>query len=70
MLCKLQEEEPLLHLVRQEISGEIHVRLMGEVQIEILKKLIQERFGLEVEFDEGSVLYKETILDVTEGGAF
>lgn len=66
-LCKLQEEEPMLHLVRQEISGEIHVRLMGEVQIEILRKLIQERFGLEVEFDEGSVLYKETVLDVTEG---
>ncbi|MCX4338595.1 MAG: TetM/TetW/TetO/TetS family tetracycline resistance ribosomal protection protein [Lachnospiraceae bacterium] len=66
-LCKLQEEEPMLHLVRQELSGEIHVRLMGEVQIEILRKLIQERFGLEVEFDEGSVLYKETILDVTEG---
>lgn len=66
-LCKLQEEEPMLHLVRQELSGEIHVRLMGEVQIEIVRKLIQERFGLEVEFDEGSVLYKETILDVTEG---
>ncbi|MDE5937518.1 MAG: TetM/TetW/TetO/TetS family tetracycline resistance ribosomal protection protein [Lachnospiraceae bacterium] len=66
-LCKLEEEEPLLHLVRQEQSGELHVRLMGEVQIEILKKLIQERFGMEVGFDEGSVLYKETIADVAEG---
>ncbi len=66
-LCKLEEEEPQLHLVRQEHSGEIHVRLMGEVQIEILKKMIQERFGIEVDFDEGSVLYKETITDVAEG---
>lgn len=66
-LCKLEEEEPQLHLVRQEHSREIHVRLMGEVQIEILKKMIQERFGMEVDFDEGSVLYKETITDVAEG---
>lgn len=66
-LCKLEEEEPMLHLVRQEQSGEIHVRLMGEVQIEILRKLILERFGLEVDFDEGSVLYQETIADAAEG---
>lgn len=66
-LCKLEEEDPQLHLVRQEQSGELHVRLMGEVQIEILKKLISGRFGIEVDFDEGSVLYKETIADVAEG---
>lgn len=66
-LCKLKEEEPQLHPVIQEQSGEIHVRLMGEVQIEILRKLIWERFGLEVDFDEGSVLYQETIADVAEG---
>lgn len=66
-LCKLEEEEPHLHPVIQEQSGEIHVRLMGEVQIEILRKLIQERFGVEVSFDEGSVLYKETIANVAEG---
>ncbi len=66
-LCKLEEEEPQLHIVRQEQSGEIHVRLMGEVQIEILLKLILERFGVEVSFDEGSVLYKETIADAAEG---
>ncbi len=66
-LCKLEEEEPQLHLVRQEQSGELHVRLMGEVQIEILRKLIFERFGVEADFDEGSVLYKETIADVAEG---
>ncbi len=66
-LCKLEEEEPQLHPVIQEQSGEIHVRLMGEVQIEILRKLIQERFGVEVSFDEGSVLYKETIANAVEG---
>lgn len=66
-LCKLEEEEPMLHLVRQEQSREIHVRLMGEVQIEILRKLILERFGLEVDFDEGSILYKETIAAAAEG---
>lgn len=66
-LCKLEEEEPQLHVVRQEQSGEIHVRLMGEVQIEIIRNLVLERFGTEVSFDEGSVLYKETIVDVVEG---
>lgn len=66
-LCKLEEEESQLHPMIQEQSGEIHVRLMGEVQIEILRKLIQERFGVEVSFDEGSVLYKETIANVAEG---
>lgn len=66
-LCKLEEEEPQLHIVRQEQSGEIHVRLMGEVQIEIIRDLIRERFGVEVQFDEGSVLYKETIADTVEG---
>lgn len=66
-LCKLEEEEPQLHVVRQAQSGEIHVRLMGEVQIGILENLICQRFGVEVRFDEGSVLYKETIADVSEG---
>lgn len=66
-LCKIQEEEPMLHLLRQEQNGEIHVRLMGEVQIEILRKLMRERFGMAVDFDEGSVLYQETIADVAEG---
>lgn len=66
-LCKLEEEEPQLHIVRQEGSGELHARLMGEVQIEILQRLIEERFDVKVSFGEGSVLYKETIADVTEG---
>lgn len=66
-LRRLEEEEPQLHIARQEQSGEIHVRLMGEIQIEILKNLIADRFGVEVTFDQGSVLYKETIADAVEG---
>ena len=66
-LCKLEEEEPQLHIVWQEESSEIRVQLMGEVQIEILRNLIQERFGVAVDFGEGSILYKETIADVVEG---
>ena len=66
-LCKLEEEEPQLHIVWQEESSEIRVQLMGEVQIEILKNLIQERFDVAVGFGEGSILYKETIADVVEG---
>lgn len=66
-LCQLEEEEPQLHIVWKEQLGEIHVQLMGEVQIEILRNLIYERFGVEVGFDEGNVVYKETIADVTEG---
>ena len=60
-LRQLEEEEPLLHIAWQEESKEIHARVMGEVQIEILKNLIGERFGLEVEFGTGSIVYKETI---------
>lgn len=66
-LCQLEEEEPQLHMVWKEQLGEIHVQLMGEVQIEILRNLIYERFGVEVSFDEGSIVYKETIADVVEG---
>ena len=66
-LCKLEEEEPQLHIVWQEESSEIRVQLMGEVQIEILRNLILERFGVAVDFGEGSILYKETIADVVEG---
>lgn len=66
-LCQLEEEEPQLHIVWKEQLGEIHVQLMGEVQIEILKKLMEERFGVLVGFDEGSILYKETIRTTVEG---
>ncbi|MCM1112546.1 MAG: TetM/TetW/TetO/TetS family tetracycline resistance ribosomal protection protein [Muribaculum sp.] len=60
-LRQLEEEEPLLHILWQEESREIHAQVMGEVQIEVLEKLIAERFGLSVRFGEGSILYKETI---------
>ena len=66
-LCQLEEEEPQLHIVWKEQVGEIHVQLMGEVQIEILKNLIEERFGVSVEFDEGSIVYRETISRTAEG---
>ena len=66
-LCQLEEEEPQLHMVWQERLGEIHVQLMGEVQIEVLRNLIRERYGEEVMFDEGSIMYKETIGSVVEG---
>lgn len=66
-LCQLEEEEPQLHIVWKEQLGEIHAQLMGEVQIEILKKLIAERFGVSVEFDEGSIVYRETIGTAVEG---
>ena len=66
-LCKLEEEEPLLHIVWKEQLGEIHAQLMGEVQIEILKSLISQRLGVDVEFDSGSIVYKETISSAVEG---
>lgn len=66
-LRQLEEEEPLLHIVWNETLGEIHAQVMGEVQIEILKSVIQERFGMEVSFDAGNIVYKETILEPMEG---
>lgn len=66
-LRELEEEEPQLHIVWEEALQEIHVQLMGEVQLEILKTLIYERFGVEVEFGQGNILYKETIQNTVEG---
>lgn len=63
----LEEEEPELHVVWIEKSQEIHVQLMGDVQIEILQRIIKERFGVLVEFGEGSIVYKETIAGPVEG---
>lgn len=60
-LCQLEEEEPELHIVWDENLNEIHAQVMGEVQIEILKSMIHERFHVDVEFDSGSIVYKETI---------
>ena len=53
-LCQLEEEEPQLHIVWNEQLGEIHAQLMGEVQIEILRQIIRQRFGMDVEFEQGS----------------
>lgn len=63
----LEEEEPELHVVWIEKSQEIHVQLMGDVQIEILQRIIKEHFGVLVEFGEGSIVYKETIAAPVEG---
>lgn len=63
----LEEEEPELHVVWNEQLGEIHVQVMGEVQIEILKSLLEERFSMRVEFGAGNIVYKETILGPVEG---
>ena len=60
-LKQLEEEEPLLNIVWNPSLEEIHVQLMGEVQTEILKTMIAERFHLEVEFGTGKIVYKETI---------
>ena len=66
-LKELEEEEPELQVVWNETLQELHVQLMGEVQIEILKSLIWERFHVEVEFGEENVVYKETIDAAVEG---
>ena len=60
-LRQLEEEDPQLRVVWNERLGEIHLQLMGEVQLEILTRVIAERFGVPVTFDEGSIVYKETI---------
>ena len=63
----LEEEEPLLRLSRNELTGELHVQLMGQVQSEILQRLLHDRFALDVSFDEGRIVYKETIAGTVEG---
>jgi small GTP-binding protein len=66
-LRELEEEEPQLHIVWNEQLQEIQVQLMGEVQIDVLKRQILERFDVAVEFGEGRIVYKETIADIVEG---
>ncbi len=63
----LEEEDPMLHIVWNESLQEIQAQIMGEVQIEILKSMILERFGVEVEFGTGNIVYKETIRNPVEG---
>lgn len=66
-LRQIEEEEPELHIVWDEELQEIQVQIMGEVQIEILQSQIQNRFDIEVGFDSGSIVYKETIANTVEG---
>lgn len=66
-LRELEEEDPMLHIVWNEHLQQIHAQLMGEVQIEVLKRLIAERFDVDVEVDSGRIMYRETITDPVEG---
>ncbi len=58
---KLEEEDPSLHVMWNEANGEINVRLMGEIQLEVLKHIVKERFGMDVSFGSGNIVYKETV---------
>lgn len=64
---QIEEEEPLLHIVWEEQLQEIKVQIMGEVQTEILRSLVESRYGITIDFDEGRIVYKETIQDTVEG---
>ncbi len=66
-LRRLEEEDPALRIEWNEQLQEIHLQLMGEVQLEILQKLLLERYGLEASFDGGGIAYKETIESAVEG---
>ena len=66
-LRQIEEEEPELHIVWNEKLQEIQIQIMGEVQTEILKSMIAERFGVDVSFGPGKIVYKETIADTVEG---
>ena len=63
----LEAEDPQLNVMWNERSGEIRLRLMGDIQIEVLESIIRDRFGMEVGFGEGSIIYKETIDNTVEG---
>ena len=64
---QLEEEEPELHITWNKELGEIYAQLMGEVQTEVLKNMISERFGIAVEFGAGNIVYKETIKEPVIG---
>lgn len=66
-LRMLEEEDPQLHIVWNEFLKEIHMQVMGAVQIEILQNIIRERFNLDVSFGTGNIVYKETINNTVEG---
>ena len=66
-LQKLSEEDPSLHVKWDEKTEQIKLQLMGQVQTEIIKERIKLCLGYDVSFEEGSILYKETIVDTVEG---
>lgn len=66
-LRRLEQEDPQLHVVWNETLGQIHLQLMGEIQLEVLRTLLAQRFGLEVSLGPGGILYKETITEPIEG---
>ena len=66
-LRELEEEEPLLHIAWNPALNEVHVQLMGDVQTEILKSMILDRFGLNVEFGPGNIIYRETVKEPVVG---
>lgn len=66
-LRELEDEDPLLHVVWHARLQEIHLQLMGAVQLEIIQQMMHDRFGLDVEFGPGAILYKETITTPVEG---
>ena len=66
-LKRLESEDPALHISYDEALKEINLRLMGEVQLEVLKRIIFDRFGISLDFGHGSILYKETIAAAVEG---
>ena len=61
----LEEEDPQLHLLWE--GGQIHVQIMGKVQLEVFRSLVQQRFGIEITLDDRRIFYKETIADTVEG---
>ena len=66
-LRKLEQEENSLHVLYNEVLGEIHIQLMGEVQLEVMQRILRERFLISVSFEQGSIVYKETIAAPCEG---
>ena len=66
-LRQLEEEEPTLKILWNEETGDIRAQLMGEIQMEILRQVIADRFGVICDFDTGSIVYKETIAETVEG---
>lgn len=66
-LRQIEEEDPKLHIVWEEELKEIQAQIMGEVQLQVLQSLISERFGLDITFGSGRIVYKETITDCVEG---